>query len=104
LPLLAVAKVGQIATEVKVEATGCVISVPEPAKHGWAHTGLRPSPQSYLLLAKKLGKLVTKLPAQEFGEDLGQERRTGFRVDRAKQRCMLRGKEPDKELTPRRRM
>jgi hypothetical protein len=42
--------------------------------------------------------LAAKLSAGEFGEDLGQERGRELVVELGKEQCMLRGKEPDKEL------
>jgi hypothetical protein len=50
------------------------------------------------LLSKKLGKLVTKLPAEEFGKELGRDSGLQLGKDLGTEPDSLLGKEPDKEL------
>jgi len=51
------------------------------------------------LLAKKLGELVAGLPAEESGREFGRECALGLRIELGRERCMLFGKEPGKELS-----
>jgi hypothetical protein len=55
--------------------------------------------QIYQFLARRLGKLAAELPEEESGKELGQVRGLELRIEHGKERCMLHGKEPDKELT-----
>jgi hypothetical protein len=51
------------------------------------------------LLLKKPGKLATKLSAEGFGKELGQERGPGLGIDSGKEQSSLSGKVSGKELS-----
>ena len=56
------------------------------------------APGSSSFLAKKLGKLVKKFPAEGFGKELGRECGLQLGKDLGTVPDSLLGKEPDKEL------
>jgi hypothetical protein len=60
--------------------------------------GPRRTPEPNQFLGRELRKLAAKLSAEEPGQDIRQERGLEFGIELRKQRRMLRGKEPDKEL------
>jgi len=49
------------------------------------------------LLSRKPSMLRAELPAEEFGKEPGRKRGPGLRIYSGRERCMLSGKEPDKE-------
>ena len=72
---------------------------PKPQAQG---VGPRRTPEPSLLLSRKLpkkvGKLVTKFPAEGFGKELGRECGLQPGKDLGTEPDSLLGKEPDKEL------
>jgi hypothetical protein len=56
------------------------------------------APESSSFLVKKLGKLVSRLPVEYSGKELGWERGPRLGKDLGTEPDSLLGKEPDKEL------